>query len=197
MKRYLMILVVSCLPLKAVELDTVAIGRDLNGWQAGDVAWFGTDGLSFRAYKPGMRSLENGTVEIVMKVEQVQKRVAVYSADVRMVVSDDGLVRIVEIDGKVDGVEFFGGEVLRPEPATVGSEEEGQAVDVTPVNAEQEMKQESAQLLDSAIEKARSGNKVVLRDFSSRYFTTKAGETAALAKATGLVVNSLFRRVRP
>ena len=192
MKRYLMTLALGCLPLAAVELDTAAVGRDLNGWNDQKLAWFGTDGLSFRASTPEVRPLENGAVEILMKVEEVAKRVSVYAAEVRLVVSSDGLVRAAQISGKVDGVDFTSGEVTRPEVAVAA---EGEAVDVTPVNAEAEMQAELAQAQDSAIEQARKGKVQARRDVAARFFGSKAGESASLTKATGIVVKSLFRRV--
>jgi hypothetical protein len=195
MKRYLMTLALGCLPLAAVELDTAAVGRDLNGWNDQKVAWFGTDGLSFRANTPEVRPLENGAVEILMKVEEVAKRVSVYTAEVRLVVSSDGLVRAAQISGKVDGVDFTSGEVTRPEVAVTSAPAEGEAVDVTPVNAEAEMQSELAQVLDSAIEQARKGKMQARRDVAARFFGSKAGESASLSKATGIVVKSLFRRV--
>ena len=198
MKNILICSLISCLPLAAVELNTPAVGSDLNGWNENGVAWFGTDGLSFRATPPVLRSLGEGTVEITMRLEEVAKRVSVYKAELRMVVTGDGLVRAASVVGEVDGAPFSSGEVTRPEPATVSSEgEEGEAVDVTPVNAEAEMQSELSQLLDSAIEKARSDKNAVRRDVASRFFGSDAGASASLAKATGLVFRSLFRRVGP
>lgn len=195
MKRYLITLTLCCLPMGAVELDTAAVGRDLNGWNDQELAWFGTDGLSFRASTPEIRSLENGAVEILMKVEEVAKRVSVYSARVRLVVSADGLVRTVQVDGSVDGVVFTTGEVRRPEVAVVATEEEGQPVEVSPKDAEAEMQVELASLLDSAIEQARTGKSPARKDVAARFFGSKAGESASLSKGTGVVVGSLFRRV--
>ena len=195
MKNILIYSLISCLPLAAVELNTPAVGSDLNGWNEDGVAWFGTDGLSFRATPPVLRSLGEGTVEITMRLEEVAKRVSVYTAEVRLVVSSDGLVRAAQISGKVDGVDFTSGEVTRPEVAVTSAPAEGEAVDVTPVNAEAEMQSELAQVLDSAIEQARKGKMQARRDVAARFFGSKAGESASLSKATGIVVKSLFRRV--
>lgn len=193
-----MILAMGCLSLEAVELDTPAVGRDLNGWQEGDVAWFGTDGLTFRASMPTTRSLENGAVEIVMKVEEIAKKTSVYTANVRVVASQDGLVLAASVEGRVDGADFKSGEVTLPEAAVVAEAEEaaeGEAVEVTPGDAEREMTIELSQSLDSAIERVRTGGKQVKRDVASRFFGAKAGDSASLTKATELVVKSLFSRV--
>lgn len=198
MKNILICSLLSCLPLPAVELDVSAVGRDLNGWNENEVAWFGTDGLSFRATPPELRSLGEGTVEITMRLEEVAKRVSVYKAELRMVVTGDGLVRAASVVGEVDGAPFSSGEVTRPEPATVASEgEEGEVVDVTPINAEVEMQEELSQLLDSVIEKARSDKSAVRRDVASRLFGSDAGASTSLSKATGLAFRTLFRRVGP
>jgi hypothetical protein len=197
MKKILILSMMSCLPLAAVELDTAAVGHDLNGWNENKVAWFGTDGLRFCATQPVVHSLEEGTVEITMRLEQVAKRVSVYKAELRMVVTRDGLVRAASVVGEVDGAPFSSGEVTRPESAVVANGEEGEAMDLTPVNAEKEMQQELSQLLDSAIEKARSDGASVRRDMAARFFGSDAGESASLSKATDLVFRSLFRRVGP
>ncbi len=185
------------LPLAAVELDTAAVGRDLNGWNDQKLAWFGTDGLTFRAGTPEIRPLENGVVEVLMKVEELVRGVTVYTADLRLVVSADGLVRAVGVSGKVDGVDFKTAELSRPEVAVVAAQGDDKPADVTPVNAEAEMQAELSQALDSAIEGARTGKTQARRDVVSRFFGAKAGESASLSKATGIVVKSLFRRVGP
>jgi hypothetical protein len=194
MKQYLMTLLLSSLPLAATQLDREAVGRDLNGWNEDRIVWFGTDGLSFRGFDPEIRSLESGTIEIVMKIEEVQKRTVAYTANVRLIVSQDGLVRMATVEGNVDGVAFTSGEVTRPAPTTAAAPEEG-AVDVTPVNAEAEMRQQLSEALDSALARARSEKSQARQDVAARFFSSKAGESASLTKATEIVVKSLFRRV--
>lgn len=197
MKRLLMISALACLPLAAVELDTAGVGRDLNGWQEGEVARYGIDGLDFRASKPVIRLLENGVVEISMKLEEMQRNAPVYVANLRVVASPDGLVLAAAVTGDVDGARFDSGEVTRPEPATVAEPAEGEEVDVTPVDAEQQMADELGQALDSAIARARESGKQPRRDLASRLFSSKAGETPSLVKATAVAMRSLFRRVGP
>ncbi|MEM1085748.1 MAG: hypothetical protein AAGI48_16690 [Verrucomicrobiota bacterium] len=201
MKRILLITALACLPLGAMELDTEGVGRDLNGWQAEGVAWYGTDGLSFRASKPVLRQLEGGAVEITMKVEEVKRRTSVYLANVRVVASPDGLVLAASVSGEVDGASFESGEVTRPEPATVAEPTEGEEasgeVDVTPVNAEKQMRDDLDQMLDSAIARALEAGEQPRRDLASRVFSVRAGETSSLVMGTSVAVRSLFRRVGP
>ncbi|MFC7339325.1 hypothetical protein ACFQY0_19185 [Haloferula chungangensis] len=190
MKHYFTILMLGALPLAAAELDMSGVGRDLNGWNEDQLAWYGIDGLSFRASTPVLRSLEGGTLEITMKLEQVVKRVSVYTAEIRVVVTSDGLVRAAEISGEVDGAPFDTGEVTRPEMAVA-------APDAVPVSAEAEMREQLSQSLDSAIVRARTSGKQARKDVTARFFGADAGESGTLTKATDVAVKSLFRRVHP
>ena len=134
--------------LQAANLDTPAVGDDLNGWQKGGVAWYGTDELSFRASRPVATPTADGGLEIRMRVEEIRSRVPVYVADIRLLASGNGVIYSASVSGEVAGVKFKTAEVSRPEPVTSSGDEE--AIEA-PLSPDEQMRQDLASLLGSAI----------------------------------------------
>lgn len=183
----------------AAEIDLDGVGRDINGWDRG-VARFATAGANFDATKPVVRYDENDNMIVTTVIRERKRTAPVFEGTLLVLVSPDGLVRTASIEGTVDGKDFKTGETTRPEPvtpvATEGGEETGASlVDVTPVSPEQAMRDSLKESVSSAVERARSNDKkLVKRDLSAWIFTSEASSGESLAEGVDAVFRSIYRR---
>lgn len=192
MKSLLSILAL-CGLCHAADLDIEAVGRDLNGWN-GDVARFAESGATFEVGRPGLATDAGGNLVATTVIRERKGRGIVFEGTVRTVISPDGLVRTLSMQGRVDGRPFETAEVGRPEPVAADAEGAAPVAEAAPVDPEEEMRDSFARSLRSAIERARSSEKVVKRDLSAWIFPQEASSADVLAEGVDVLVRAIFRR---
>ncbi len=200
MKRLLLLLFL-VVAARGAELDVAAMGSDLNGWKGG-VARYSLSGAGFEVTRPVTRTDGNGNLIVTTVIRERKRGAPVFEATLRALVSPDGLVRTLGMEGSVEGHPFETGEITRPEPVTpapVAGETDTEPVgstfvDVTPIDPDEAMIESLAQGLRSAIERARSSEKVVRRDLSGWIFSSEASSSEVIAEGVDVVVRSVFRR---
>lgn len=200
MKRLLSLLAFAGL-CHGAQLDVDGVGADLNGWSGG-TARYSLSGANFEVTRPTTATDANGNLIVTTTIRELKRTSPVFEGTLRALISPDGVVRTLSIEGKVDGKSFETGETTRPEPVAPtpvaeGDDESaaaGSVVDVTPVNPEQDMRDSLGQSLRSAIERARASEKVVKRDLSAWIFSPDASDAEVLAEGVDTVVRSLLRR---
>lgn len=181
------------------QLDEDAVGRDLNGWRGG-VAHYSLSGANFEVTRPVTVTDANGNLIATTGIRELKGSAPVFEGTLRMLVSPDGRVQTISMDGTVDGQVFTTGETTRPEPVVVasGSRDDAESavdgeVDVTPMNPEKSMRESFAQSLRSAVERAKSSEKLVKRDLSSWIFSSEASSGEAISEGVDQVVKAIFR----
>ncbi|MCH7227801.1 hypothetical protein [Haloferula sp. A504] len=181
------------------DLDVEAVGRDLNGWRGG-VARYSLSGTNFEVTRPVTRNDANGNLIATTVIRELKGGTPVFEGSLRMLISPDGLVRTMSMEGTVDGREFTTGETTRPEPILPASGSPDGAVDgevdVTPVNPEKSMRESFSQALRSAVERAGSSKKLVKRDLSSWIFSSEASSGEVIAGGADPVIQAIFRQSR-
>lgn len=182
---------------RGAEINIAAMGPDLNGWSGG-VGRYSLSGASFEVTRPATRTDANGNLIVITLIRERKRRSPVFEGTLTALISPDGLVRTLEMEGTVEGKPFETGKITRPEPIVPSAAGEGETAggvfDVTPVNPQKGMRDSLSQSLRSAIERARASEKVVKRDLGSRLFPSEASSADAIAEGTDVVVRSIFLR---
>ena len=174
------------------DLDVDAVGRDLNGWRGG-LARYSLAGAHFEVVRTNTGTDANGNLIATTVIRERKGNSPVFEGSLRALLSPDGRVRTLSMEGTVDGRAFKTGQTTRPETTVPAADAGDGVVDVTPVSPEKSMRDSFGQSLRSAVERAKGSEKLVKRDLSSWMFPSGASSSEAVSQGVDQVVQAIFR----